>query len=168
MKLMPFVVMALALLFGAIAVIVFHTPGKPKARPRVQDSAPDEESGAPSMRVPLYSAQAPRAPLDEDLHASAVGIDERWMKLNKEGIQALETGQEDKAVYCFEQCLASVPGEKTFAGNLAEALAQLGSSEYDRGGTEDRKHALEHYLPLTLFVGIIEVQIEAASLEGFR
>jgi tetratricopeptide (TPR) repeat protein len=146
LKLMPFVVMTLALLFGATAVIVFHTPGKPKAKPRVEadGSVPDDD--APSKRVPVYSMQTPKPPPDEAMQPSTspAGVDARWAKLNKEGIQALEAGQDDKAVYCFEQCYKAVPTEKIFAGNLAEALAQLGSSEYDRGGAEDRKHALEH------------------------
>lgn len=146
MKLMPFVVMTLALLFGATAVIVFHTPGKPKARPKVETEgfAPDDEG--PSKRMPVYSTR-PLDPPSAGVAPTAAlpaGVDERWAKLNKEGIQALEAGQNDKAVYCFEQCFKAVPSEKIFAGNLGEALAQLGSSEYDRGGTEDRKHALDH------------------------
>ena len=75
---------------------------------------------------------------------AAAGVEVRWAKLNKEAIDALEGGEESKAVEMFERCVAAVPTEPVFAANLAEALARLSAKEDLAGTPEDRARSRAH------------------------
>jgi len=149
MKPLALVVMGLSMVLGAGSVYLLYAygprvPKKPKASPAAVRAEVEE---APSKRVVVYPNSAnPASTLEtrEVLQAAPTGVDARWAALNKQAIQALDAGLDAKAVELFEQCHTGVPTEAVFTANLAEALARLGSSEFDRGGAEDEKHAILH------------------------
>lgn len=142
MRVMPLVFMGSSVLLSAGAVYYFHEPGRPKARPakppEISASIDDER---PTHRVAVYPDSVPGTATDK---LASTDVDVRWARLNKDGIAALESGANARAVELFEQCHAAVANEPVFTNNLAEALARLSSSEFDRGGEADRKHAIEH------------------------
>jgi hypothetical protein len=107
----------------------------PPAMPRVE---PEPEPEVRGHREPVYMLRT------EKPTVSPAGVELRWAKMNREAIDALDKGDAKRAVDLFTQCLAAVPSEKVFAANLAEALARLSLIEYERGGTDDRQHSLEH------------------------
>lgn len=150
MKPIALMVMGMSMVLGAGTVFVLYkygprVPHKAKKTPAIV-ARPDIEE-TPSKRVVVYPTSAnPASKMEsrEVLQVATAGVEARWAQLNKEAIQALDAGMDAKAVELFEQCHAAVPTEAIFTANLAEALARLASSEYDRGGAADQKHAIEH------------------------
>lgn len=109
-----------------------------KAAPRESTAAPADVVEERGVRQPVYPGthEKPSAP--------SKGVDAQWARLNQQGIEALERGEEAAAVDLFEQCRRALPSEPVFASNLAEALARLSVREYEHGSDEDRARSLEH------------------------
>ncbi len=126
---------ALAAGIGVAAAVVFL---RPKDAPRAPDTAPDEVREARGERQPVFPAVRERAATPNS------GVDAQWARLNQQGIDALDRGDELAAVALFERCLRALATEPVFASNLAEALARLSVREHERGGDDDRAQSLEH------------------------
>lgn len=104
---------------------------------------------APSARAVPDLEEAPRrrealGSLPKQEPKTAVGlVDAQWVEKNRQGIQALEAGDTDRATALFDECRLANPNEKVFAENEAEALARGASRALETGGTAERAGAIE-------------------------
>lgn len=142
MKVMSFVIMGSSVVLSAGAVWYFHEPVKIRNHaPKPQSSSFSIEVDPAPHRVALYpNAQ----PVEATSKLEPSAVDERWARINTEAIAALGSGANARAAELFEQCHAGVPTEPIFTANLAESLARLASSEFDRGGDAEREKAIQH------------------------
>lgn len=146
MRIMPLVVGALGIFLGAGIVWTFHEPAKRKTRATADGPVTGfTELPARSERVAIRT-DGPGGTVTASFqtHASRKGVDERWTKLNNEAVEQMNAGALFKAVEMFEQCVKAVPDDAIFASNLAEALARLAASEFERANEADRQRAIEH------------------------
>jgi hypothetical protein len=121
---------------GIAAAVVFLRPKSGPPAPAGTSEERIEERGNRQPVFPTVREQKGPAPRS--------GVDAQWARLNQQGIDALDRGDELAAVALFEQCLRALPTEPVFASNLAEALARLSVREHERGGDDDRAQSMEH------------------------
>ncbi|MBL8861311.1 MAG: hypothetical protein JNK02_04790 [Planctomycetes bacterium] len=133
-------VAGLSIALGMSIALLFREPARKRGpEPGWTAAARPEPAAGPSRRTAIGAerAEPPRA-----AEPSARGVDPLWAQKNRDGIRALERGELAQAVRLFEECAAAVPHERVFQHNLAEALARLGSEEWDRGGTAGAQSAI--------------------------
>ncbi len=86
-------------------------------------------------RRSLAPAPGSAAPRPESSSPLAVG--DAWVELNNEATTDLTAGDLPAAVTKLERCLAAVPENPVFAGNLVEALVRLAKREHEQGDLEN-------------------------------
>ncbi len=121
---------------GIAAAVVLLRPRSAPPAPAGTSEEVIEERGNRQPVFPTVREQKGAAPRS--------GVDAQWARLNQQGIDALDRGDEIASVALFEQCLRALPTEPVFASNLAEALARLSVREHERGGEDDRAQSMEH------------------------
>lgn len=118
------IVLALAMILGASAVLLFREPvkRKPRTEPVVEDARGDDARPSGS-RTP-----AGPQPRSEPRPARA-GADRVCADLNARAVEKLEAGAHQEAIELFAQARSRCPGEKVIAHNLAEAYARRAGEE---------------------------------------
>lgn len=146
MRMMPVVVGMLGVVLGAGVVYTFREPVKRKKAPAPEDTRVTGFTELPSSSARVALPTNDGGPVQREiLDAQAKkGVDPRWVEQNNAAIEQMNAGALFKAVELLEQCHAAVPGDAIFTSNLAEALARLSTSEFDRGNDADRARAIEH------------------------
>ena len=62
--------------------------------------------------------------------AAPGGVPSAWADKNNAGIRALDSGEHERAIGLFEECVAAYPDIAVFSGNLAEALTRAAVLEH--------------------------------------
>ncbi|MBK7875675.1 MAG: hypothetical protein IPJ77_07980 [Planctomycetes bacterium] len=115
-------------------------------------AGPEPEPAPTRVAAPRYEPDPNEPPrrrealgsLPKQAPKSAAGlVDAQWVETNRQGIQALEAGDTQKAAELFDACRVANPSEKVFAENQAEALARGASRALETGDPAARSKAIE-------------------------